>query len=451
MICNICKEEVNLQKAKDKDEICPNCKSTSDERLFYQEIEKHLQDNMNILLLNETTILKDNIIKNYSINYHHATEETLNEVPEPMDIIVSNYFIDNVKNEVITLNKLTEILKDDGILILKENTDLELDIKIEDCAINISENPKTSRLFYGREGSKRVFGNDLITVLESKFYVSYEDPQKQENNLLLKDRLTKDPLITCKLKPKEEQKSFEINQYYSTYEHNYSKDNIESLLKKITRKETNEIAAKSEIDHKFSQIKSKANPISEDIGEIECNVCNYRTNLEFLRSNGKSNERCPRCKSLSQSRTLAYYLKNYTDIFTEKRIILHTSEDEGLIELIDEYQGFNYISANTEEKKLNKEIMDFENIPYHNDTFDYIISSTLLNTPDINKKILEEFNRVLKKEGKIILISDKEPSLETFKETNFNLKCYDLKKDHENEFIEYNLSDDLIYVGTKLD
>ena len=56
MICNICKEEVNLQKAKDKDEICPNCKSTSDERLFYQEIEKHLQDNMNILLLNETTI-----------------------------------------------------------------------------------------------------------------------------------------------------------------------------------------------------------------------------------------------------------------------------------------------------------------------------------------------------------------------------------------------------------
>ena len=451
MICNICKEEVNLQKAKDKDEICPNCKSTSDERLFYQEIAKHLQDNMNILLLNETTLLKNNLIKNYSINYHQATEETLNEITEPMDIIVSNYIIDNVKNEIIILNKLTEILKDDGILILKENTDLELDMKIEDLAINISGNPKTSRLFYGREGSRRVFGKDLIDVLESKFYVSYENPEKQENNLLLKDRLTKDPLITCKLKPKEDQKSFEINSCYSTYEHNYSKENIEALLKKITRKETNEIAAKSEIDHKFYQIKSKAKPISEDIGEIECNLCDYRTNLEFLRFNGKSNERCPRCKSLSQSRTLGYYLKNYTDIFTEKNKILHTSEDEGLIELIDEYQGFNYITANTEEKKLNKEIMEFENIPYHNDTFDYIISSTLLNTQNINKKILKEFNRVLKKEGKIILISNKEPSLETFKETNFNIKSYDLKKDHENEFIKNNLSDDLIYVGTKLD
>lgn len=217
--CSICESDVTFKTDKMNDKICSQCHSTSQERLYYSQIKEFISSNSNILYINPKDSLNSKL-KSLTQNYSSLPDEQLlnkgfmgifknnNDVdsndilkqikmlPEKnYDIILTYHLLDNEEKDIQLLEELSRIIKGGGRLLLKENIDLELLYKIEDESINTS---KLRKMFYGNPSANRCYGRDFIdSVRNNGFVVEYENPEKQGDNLKLKDQLIKDPLLIC--------------------------------------------------------------------------------------------------------------------------------------------------------------------------------------------------------------------------------------------------------------
>ncbi|WP_069592895.1 methyltransferase domain-containing protein [Methanosphaera sp. WGK6] len=196
--CTICDKEVTFKNNPDLDKICPNCNSNSDERLVYEKIKNDLKQNPATLYINPEKV--DNPIQQFNIEKKEdISDNTLHLLKSfknnSLDIIILLHVLDKSEDDKKIIKELYRILKPNGKLLLKENMDLELTSKIDEDFLNT---PKLRRLFNGNENAIRCYGIDLIHILEfMEFEIEYDDPEKQKNNIKLKNRLTKDPLIIC--------------------------------------------------------------------------------------------------------------------------------------------------------------------------------------------------------------------------------------------------------------
>lgn len=187
------------------------------------------------------------------------------------------------------------------------------------------------------------------------------------------------------------------------------------------------------------QIKQKVKPVNNVIKTVQCNICGYESDLEFLNFNSRPNEVCPNCSSIKRTRYYFYYLEHYTDFFEKPQKILHTSPEQGAFQELNKLFGENYITSDVYRKsELIKELIDIQNIPYQDNTFTCIISSHVLEHIPDYKKALKEFYRILKPGGRaIILIPALRYLRKTFEEEQINTPELRQRYYKQNDHLRY--------------
>lgn len=159
----------------------------------------------------------------------------------------------------------------------------------------------------------------------------------------------------------------------------------------------------------------------------ECPVCGERI-LEFAPFGGLlyEKEQCPSCGSVSRHRSLYLLMKKELKILEQKNIsILHFAPEPALYQLFHKKEGVNYITADLDKSHYRKELMFFcagktleyfyhpenfiqkeinvEEIPYVDNSFDYVIINHVLEHVEKDKKAMSELYRVLKPNGTALI------------------------------------------------
>lgn len=155
----------------------------------------------------------------------------------------------------------------------------------------------------------------------------------------------------------------------------------------------------------------------------KCPICGEFC-IEFEPFGGSlyEKEQCPNCGSLARHRSLYLEMKHETNILNETNNIkiLHFAPEPALYDLFDKKDNIDYVPVdlNTSYKKelfffcngktlkyfenyqdYIKDKVDVQNIPYDDNTFDYIIINHVLEHVPQDKKAISEIYRVLKPGG----------------------------------------------------
>lgn len=207
--CNICLSEKSFVKNENKDLICSECFSTSDERLLYENIKENIDQNTRILHLDAQESLYKKLkttttnYRSYSTNQNNNNTfiedySQLNDIQTgSVDLVLFSHVLDKVDDDKKLISTLTRILKKNGKLVFKENVDFELESKIEEDYLNT---PKLRRMFMGNSNAKRCYGKDLVILLEEKgFDVKVSENEKQKYNIQKSNELILDPLLICEM------------------------------------------------------------------------------------------------------------------------------------------------------------------------------------------------------------------------------------------------------------
>ena len=137
-----------------------------------------------------------------------------------------------------------------------------------------------------------------------------------------------------------------------------------------------------------------------------CNCCN-KTFRKFLAKGNikRLNARCPYCSSLERGRVLELYLNNELNIFESGNIkILHFAPERALSSKLKNIKNIEYIDADIN-KALARNVIDITNIPYPENYFEYIICSHVLGHVPNEQLAIEELHRVLKNDGKALILT----------------------------------------------
>jgi len=135
-----------------------------------------------------------------------------------------------------------------------------------------------------------------------------------------------------------------------------------------------------------------------------CPVCE-KTSKQFITAGKKQRKdaRCSFCNSLERHRFQWYYLINYTNLFDERdKTILHVAPETHFEKKLKEL-GNGYITADLYNPQAMVK-MDITNIQYSDEYFDVILCSHVLEHVQNDRAAIEEFFRVLKKDGWALLI-----------------------------------------------
>lgn len=144
-----------------------------------------------------------------------------------------------------------------------------------------------------------------------------------------------------------------------------------------------------------------------------CNCCE-RSFSSFLPYGNvqRKNAKCPNCLSLERTRLLWLYLTNELDINEKTLKVLHFAPERTLESKFKKLKNIQYISAD-----INPELadvrMDLMDIPLQDNSIDLIICSHVLGHVPDETKAISEIARILKFNGKAIIITVIDPHLET--------------------------------------
>ena len=141
-----------------------------------------------------------------------------------------------------------------------------------------------------------------------------------------------------------------------------------------------------------------------------CNCCGK--SFRKFKSKGtvlvrRKNAECPYCGSLERTRTLLLYLKKETNIFYTERSglkILHFAPENCLLPILKKTKNIELITADINPNYADYEI-DITNIPFADNSFDYIICSHVLGHVADEKKAIEEMKRILKPGGTALIMT----------------------------------------------
>jgi len=136
-----------------------------------------------------------------------------------------------------------------------------------------------------------------------------------------------------------------------------------------------------------------------------CNCCNRSFRKFKPKGNTlvqRANAECPYCGSLERIRNLLFYVENETDLLTGTYCLLHFAPEWSLLPIFKRNKNLDYITADINPNVAEYQI-DIINIPFPDDSFDYIICSHVLGHVKDEKKAIEELYRVLKTDGTALL------------------------------------------------
>jgi SAM-dependent methyltransferase len=124
----------------------------------------------------------------------------------------------------------------------------------------------------------------------------------------------------------------------------------------------------------------------------------FRSFLPYGYGVQRQNALSPSTLSLERHRLLWLYLKNETRFFTDKIKVLHFAPEQAFYKRFKRLQNLDYTTTD-----LNSPLADVKadicDLPFNNNTFDFILCNHVLEHIPDDTKALQELFRVLKPEG----------------------------------------------------
>jgi SAM-dependent methyltransferase len=138
-------------------------------------------------------------------------------------------------------------------------------------------------------------------------------------------------------------------------------------------------------------------------------------------------DQCPHCGSLARQRSLYLIMEREMNILNETKNIkiLHFAPEPPIYMLFDEKDNVDYVPVDLNKENFKKELffftrgvtskyfkdsqnyikeeMDVQDIPYEDNTFDYLIINHVLEHVPQDKKAMSEIYRVLKPGGAALI------------------------------------------------
>jgi|LGVF01.1.fsa_nt_gb SAM-dependent methyltransferase len=139
----------------------------------------------------------------------------------------------------------------------------------------------------------------------------------------------------------------------------------------------------------------------------------YRKLLPYgYKDQQRENALAPASLSLERHRLLWLYIKNETDFFTSKKKMLHIAPEQCFVDTFRNQENLDYTTADIE-SPLADILMDVQDIPFEDNTFDVVFCNHVLEHVTDDNKAMSELYRVLKPDGLGIFQVPQDVSLET--------------------------------------
>lgn len=137
--------------------------------------------------------------------------------------------------------------------------------------------------------------------------------------------------------------------------------------------------------------------------EVHCTVCGGDFS-RFLPLQERQFAACPRCGALERHRLLVTYLRDCTDLFRAKLSVLHMAPEWCLQRVLRRLPSLDYLSADLD-SPIAMDHVDLLDLPYGAGSFDVVICSHVLEHVSDDRRALREIRRVLRHDGRAILMS----------------------------------------------
>ena len=125
----------------------------------------------------------------------------------------------------------------------------------------------------------------------------------------------------------------------------------------------------------------------------------YRKLLPYgYKDQQRENALAPGSLSLERHRLLWLYIKNETDFFTSKKKMLHIAPEQCFVDTFRNQKNLDYTTADIE-SPLADVLMDVQNIPFEDNTFDVVFCNHVLEHVTDDGKAMSELYRILKPSG----------------------------------------------------
>lgn len=178
-----------------------------------------------------------------------------------------------------------------------------------------------------------------------------------------------------------------------------------------------------------------------------CPICGEFSNFDSFGNPKREKAQCPHCKSLERQRlTQLVFIKKFDELLNNKNIkLLHFAPEFVFYKYFNAKSNIDYYPVDINpDDYLNKQvkirdIVNMEEIPYENNTFDIIYNSHVLEHVPDDIKAMNELYRVLKDKGVCITLIPHYKSLDvTFENKNYNTpelrEKYFGQKDHLRKY-----------------
>ena len=236
-----------------------------------------------------------------------------------------------------------------------------------------------------------------------------------------------------------------------------SNNNLQNIKKEI---EENNQLNKKEIENfgkKLNLTQSAIYDIIEGYNKKKyCPTCDTEI-IAFLPFgvNSRLNAQCPNCGSLERHRVTYMFLKENTRVFKENIDLLHVAPEKVFYDIFRNQENINYLTADLNDKPPHvMEKMDLQDIQYPDNTFDFIYCSHVLEHVPDDRKAIDELYRVLKPNGKALILVPLNRSLDkTLEDPSYNTPELRLKHYHQSDHLRYygpDFTDKLEDAGFKI-
>ena len=144
----------------------------------------------------------------------------------------------------------------------------------------------------------------------------------------------------------------------------------------------------------------------------------YRKFLPYGYVKQRDNALSPGTLSLERHRLLWLYLNNETNFFSKTLKVLHIAPEQCFYNLFKNIKNINYTTFD-----LNSPLADIKgdicNLPFKENSFDFILCNHVLEHINDDKKAMKELYRVLNKNGTAILqVPINQKSSKTFEDSS---------------------------------
>lgn len=124
----------------------------------------------------------------------------------------------------------------------------------------------------------------------------------------------------------------------------------------------------------------------------------FRTFLPYGYGHQRNNVLSPSTLSLERHRLLWLYLQNETDFFTKEMKVLHFAPEQAFYQRFKKQKNLDYTTTDLESPLADVKA-DICNLPFENNSFDFILCNHVLEHIPDDKKAMQELYRILKSGG----------------------------------------------------